>query len=112
MEATGKVKSTAKKTVTVNNKEYELTCTCYGTMTAPISSYDRGNRWTPSDFEPDYDNAEFEIDDTEWEYDDEFEFEFSGYNELMDYLNSVKEELMDEIYENFRSSDIKEERIA
>lgn len=112
MEAIGKVKATAKKTVTVNDKEYELTCTCYGTMTAPVSYFDRGDRWTPPDFEPDYDSAEYEVDDTEWEYDNNFEFEFSGYDELMDYLSSVKEELMDEIYENFRSSDVKEERIA
>ena len=112
MEATGKVKSSAKKTVTVNNKEYELTCICYGTMTAPVSYYDRGDRWTPPDFEPDYDSAEYKINYTEWDYDDEFEFEFSDYIELMDYLDSVREELMDEIYENFRCSDIKEERIA
>lgn len=112
MEATGKVKATAKKTVTVNGKNYELTCTCHGTMTAPLSFYDRGNRWTPSDFEPDYDSAEYEIDYTEWDYDDEFEFEFSGYDELMDYLGSVREDLIDEIYDNFRSSDVEEERIA
>lgn len=114
MEAKGNVKTTVKKTVTVNGKNYELTCIAYGSMTAPVSFYQRERRraWgdsEPEDYDVDYSSAEYEWDSEEWEYDGEFETNFKDCDELYKFLDGVKEDLMSQVYENFEDAEVTDE---
>ena len=115
MEAKGLVKTTVKKTVTVNNKEYELSCIAFGQMTAPVTHYTAAKincapeYSSPREIEVDYSNATYEWVEEEWDYDNDFEFNFKNYEELTSYLETVKKDLLDEVYRNFAEAEVMNE---
>ncbi|MCQ2081627.1 MAG: hypothetical protein MJZ11_08205 [Lachnospiraceae bacterium] len=118
MEATGKVTAKAKTKVTVNGHEYNLYCTAMATMEAPVTKYSLGRRncsaddAEPCDYTPVYSEATFDVYDIDWEWEtDQFEYEFKSVDDMVKFLDEVRENIMEDLIEGFYHSNVEYEHI-